>query len=127
MKFSLEQINASSKAIDSLVFTTRHEIDSSNFPWGITDTSPWDMNLKITKKTIQRFKQEDLVTIQRTIARDKLRSMVANPSGVFNSPKPEIVNVDGLNLIYNGHHRLAFMWLYGMDEVDCLLLDAERL
>lgn len=72
------------------------------------------------------FRQDEIYTIQRTIAKDKFFSMVANPEAVVNSPKPEIVRVNGLDLIYNGHHRLATFWIYGEMSVDCIFLEAER-
>lgn len=112
--------------INSLKRGELGNICCSNFPWKITDISPWDMNLTILNKTTRTFRQEELCTIQRTIAKDKLRSMVASPKYVISSPKPDIISVDGLNLIYDGHHRLATFWLYGENEVECTLINAEK-
>jgi hypothetical protein len=98
---------------------------SCNFPWLLSDISPWDMNLKILNRGTGVFRQDEIHTIQRTIAKDKLFSMVANPEAVVSSPKPEIIRVNGLDLIYNGHHRLATFWVYGEMSVDCIFLEAE--
>lgn len=84
------------------------------------------MKLKILNRGTAVFRQDEIHTIQRTIAKDKLFSMVANPEAVVSSPKPEIIRVNGTDLIYNGHHRLATFWIYGEMEVECLLLEAER-
>lgn len=94
-------------------------INCSNFPWPLTPVSPWDMNLTITDKSLHVFRQDELHTIQKTVSRDKLLSMVSSPKYVFASPKPKVVTVAGTHLIYDGHHRLATLWLFGENEVEC--------
>lgn len=122
-----QEIAVANEKLGLLKRLDKQNICSSNFPWLITQVSPWDMKLKITSKSVKVFNQSALYTIQRTVAKDKLRSMVSNPKYLLASPCPEVIRVDGVDMIYNGHHRLASFWLYGKTEVECTFLEAERI
>jgi len=125
-RYTKEQIRQANRIAVSMIPDHPMGFMSSNFPWLLSDVSPWDMTLKILNRGTAVFRQDEIHTIQRTIAKDKLFSMVANPEAVVSSPKPEVIRVNGADLIYNGHHRLATFWIYGEIEVECLLLEAER-
>jgi len=125
-RYTNDQIKQANRIAVSMIPDHPKGFKSSNFPWKLSDTSPWDMNLTILDRRTEVFRQDEIHTIQRTIAKDKLFSMVANPEAVISSPKPEIIRISGTDLIYNGHHRLATLWIYGEMAVECLLLEAER-
>lgn len=101
-------------------------ISSTNFPWLEITESPWKMHLRIINTSTATFRQDQIHTIQRTVSKEKLCSMVSNPEYVVRAAKPEIIRVEGVDMIYNGHHRLAALWIYGEMDVECLLLEAEK-
>lgn len=125
MKYSKEQIASATTLVNAMKKDAPTGIRSDNFPWLFTPISPWHMNLKHLNKTVSVFKQNEIHTIQRTVNKEKLCSMVSNPEYVVRSAKPEIIRVDGIDMIWNGHHRLATYWIYGEMEVECLLIEAE--
>ena len=124
-RYTNDQIKQANRIAVSMIPDHPKGFKSSNFPWKLSDTSPWDMDLTILDRRTEVFRQDEIHTIQRTIAKDKFFSMVANPEAVISSPKPEIIRVNGIDLIYNGHHRLATLWIYGEMSVDCIFLEAE--
>lgn len=125
-KYSPEDIRRATERVMEMTRTPKG-IDCSNFPWPITPVSPWDMKLRITSTSLETFRQEQLHAIQRTVSRDKLLSMIASPKYVIASPRPKVVTVNGTHLIYDGHHRLATLWLLGEDSVECEWLQAAEL
>ncbi|MFZ9715891.1 MAG: hypothetical protein ACO3CH_00340 [Ilumatobacteraceae bacterium] len=125
MKYSKEQIASATTLINAMKKDAPTGIRSDNFPWRPTQIVPWRMNLNHLTKTVVTFRQDELHTSQQTVSKETLCSMVSNPEYVVRSAKPEIVRVDGLDMILNGHHRLATYWIYGEMEVECLLIEAE--
>lgn len=124
-KYTKEQIAVATGVVNSMHKDDPTGFKSSNFPWGVVPISPWNMNLKILSTSSAVFRQDEINTIQRSIGKEKLCSMVSNPEYVVQSEKPEIIRLDGVDMIWNGHHRLATYWIYGEMEVECLLHQAE--
>ena len=125
-KYTKEQILTAVSLANNLEKNLPTGISTAYFPWGASSLNPRQMHFKILNQSSAILRQDEISTCQRAISKENLCSMVSNPEYVVRSDKPKIVRVDGVDLIYDGHHRLATYWIYGEMEVECLLLEAEK-
>jgi hypothetical protein len=134
------RINALSKTAEpDLVKVARNAIDDAlaaldalpdagegtvEIPWKIqsrpkVDTSKW------ADAELRSFAIEELCATQTILKRDNVRWHLEhlNEMEHDNKAMPNILTTEKGNLIYDGHHRLAALWLLGADVANCWKVD----
>lgn len=95
-------------------------------PWAV-DSRPKIQNSDWAESTLQGFVIADLTATQDYLKRDTVRYHLEVLSKVATGENinPNVVTHNGINKIYDGHHRLMAMMLIGAEQVNCWVLERE--
>lgn len=95
-------------------------------PWPVVDrpkvpTDDW------AGSELTLFQIEELMATQDHVKRDRVIWHLNNLGMVSpgHNSNPNVVKHDGLNKIYDGHHRLVAMWLLGAVAANCWMLEVD--
>jgi SPP1 gp7 family putative phage head morphogenesis protein len=114
--------DAVAHALDVIAAITDDEPGKIPVPWPRRDRFDVPAEGRWTKAKLKRESITDLTATTKHLSRAKLVAHVkaygapSNPATVF----PQVVKCDnGDHAIYEGHHRLAALWLLGVDDALC--------
>ena len=113
-----------SKALEFLKQLPDAEPDKIAVPWEI-ESRPKIQDSEWEKSDLKSWVITDLFATQKFVTRSNVEWHLLNfdtvPEGQHGNPNVVVVN--GKPLIYDGHHRLASIWLLGAETANCWTLE----
>ena len=95
-----------------------------NCPWSVA-SRPKLQDSDWAESTLKGFDIADLTATQDYLKRDTVRYHLEVLSKVTSGENinSNVISHDGVNKIYDGHHRLMAMMLLGAEQANCWVLE----